>query len=133
MKKIIPLLGLLLIVAMTFVIPIALAEVNFDQPLTAQETQQFDQILNPLMKIYNFTAKDMMALVGLSWRLGESNTFQRMNLNVKKYGDFGSGYLSDPKTKGFLKQNYAKHPEIFRHSWSSYQQYSDGKKSKKQN
>ena len=54
MKKIIPILGLLLIVAMTFVIPIALADVNFDQPLTAQETQQFDQILNPLMKIYNF-------------------------------------------------------------------------------
>jgi len=42
-----------------------------------------------VMKIYNFTAKDMMALVGLSWRLGETNTFQRMNLNVKKYGDFG--------------------------------------------
>ena len=32
----------------------------------------------------------------------------------KKYGDFGSGYISDPKTKDFLKKNYSKCPEIFR-------------------
>jgi len=40
----------------------------------------------------------------------------------KKIGhDFGSGYPSDPKTIKFLKENYGKYPEIFRHSWSSCQ------------
>ncbi|MDP3918457.1 MAG: ribonuclease HII [Nanoarchaeota archaeon] len=38
----------------------------------------------------------------------------------KKYGDFGSGYPSDPKTKAFLDKNWDKHKEIFRTSWSSY-------------
>ncbi len=45
----------------------------------------------------------------------------------KKYGDFGSGYLSDPKTKGFLKQNYAKHPEIFRKTWQPFKDAVMGK------
>lgn len=46
--------------------------------------------------------------------------------------DFGSGYPADPITKRFLKENWDRYPEIFRHSWSSYQEYSEGKKSKKQ-
>jgi len=37
-----------------------------------------------------------------------------------KYGDFGSGYPSDKKTQDYLKQNWKKHPEIFRKSWASY-------------
>ena len=51
----------------------------------------------------------------------------------KEIGEnIGSGYPGDPITKEFLKNNWAKYPEIFRHSWSSYLQYSNGKKSKKQ-
>jgi ribonuclease HII len=42
----------------------------------------------------------------------------------KKYGDFGSGYPSDPKTKKFLEQNHSKYPELFRQSWSSYKKFS---------
>lgn len=38
----------------------------------------------------------------------------------KKYGKLGSGYAHDPITVKFLKENWAKHPEIFRHSWESY-------------
>lgn len=41
----------------------------------------------------------------------------------KKYGDMGSGYMTDPKTKRFLEQNWEKHPELFRQSWASYQAY----------
>ncbi|MBI1935615.1 ribonuclease HII [Candidatus Woesearchaeota archaeon] len=35
--------------------------------------------------------------------------------------DFGSGYLSDPKTVEFLKNNFEKYPELFRKSWFPYQ------------
>ncbi|MEK6816222.1 MAG: ribonuclease HII [Nanoarchaeota archaeon] len=43
----------------------------------------------------------------------------------EKYGDLGSGYPSDPVTKEFLKNNWSKHPEIFRKTWASYKVYSD--------
>ena len=58
---------------------------------------------------------------------------KEIELLKEKIGDdFGSGYPADPKTKKFLKDNWDKYPEIFRKSWSSYQVYSDGNKSKKQ-
>ena len=58
---------------------------------------------------------------------------EEVELIKKQIGEnTGSGYPSDPVTKEFLKNNWEKYPEIFRHSWSSYLQYSDGKKSKKQ-
>ena len=43
--------------------------------------------------------------------------------NIKKeLGiDFGSGYLSDPKTVEFLKNNFEKYPGLFRKSWFPYQ------------
>lgn len=37
-----------------------------------------------------------------------------------KYGNIGSGYPSDPKTKRFLQENWSKYPELFRKTWSSY-------------
>ena len=40
----------------------------------------------------------------------------------------GSGYPSDPKTKKFLKENYIKHKDIFRKSWSTYQRLVDSEK-----
>lgn len=45
----------------------------------------------------------------------------------KKYGDFGSGYASDPKTKEFLKKNYLVHPEIFRKTWQPYKDLVSGR------
>jgi len=35
--------------------------------------------------------------------------------------DFGSGYMSDPKTVEFLKNNSENYPELFRKSWFPYQ------------
>ena len=35
--------------------------------------------------------------------------------------DFGSGYMSDPKTVEFLRNNFEKYPELFRKSWFPYQ------------
>ncbi len=44
----------------------------------------------------------------------------------KEFGDFGSGYMSDPKTQDFLKVCYEKNggfPHIVRHKWSSVQKF----------
>lgn len=47
------------------------------------------------------------------------------------YGDVGSGYPSDPKTKKFINDNYKKHPEIFRHSWSTLKKTVENEEQKK--
>lgn len=49
----------------------------------------------------------------------------------KKYGNLGAGYPSDPTTQKFLKENWNKHPEIFRKSWISWQNHKNGKDQKK--
>ncbi len=46
----------------------------------------------------------------------------------KKIGeDFGSGYLTDPKTTAFLEKNYEKHHEIFRKTWMPYKRAAGNK------
>ncbi|MFA6461752.1 MAG: ribonuclease HII [Candidatus Woesearchaeota archaeon] len=42
--------------------------------------------------------------------------------------DFGSGYLSDPKTQDFLKNYHDKYPELFRRMWRPYKDIVDSKK-----
>lgn len=39
--------------------------------------------------------------------------------------DFGSGYMSDPKTQEFLKKHHKTHPQLFRRSWQSYKDAED--------
>ncbi|MBI2657897.1 ribonuclease HII [Candidatus Woesearchaeota archaeon] len=36
--------------------------------------------------------------------------------------DFGSGYMSDPKTVEFLQKNFEKYPDMFRKSWFPYRE-----------
>jgi ribonuclease HII len=38
----------------------------------------------------------------------------------KQYGDTGPGYPANPATQKFIKENWKKHPEIFRKSWSTF-------------
>lgn len=45
--------------------------------------------------------------------------------------DFGSGYLSDPKTQDFLKDYHDKYPELFRRMWQPYQDILERKKQKR--
>ncbi|GAG16811.1 unnamed protein product, partial [marine sediment metagenome] len=49
----------------------------------------------------------------------------------KKVGDFGSGYMADPKTADFLKNNYNKYPWIFRKSWISFKKTVSNRNQKK--
>ena len=45
----------------------------------------------------------------------------------QKYGNTGPGYTSNAITQKFLKENWEKHPEIFRHSWVSYKNHKEAK------
>ncbi|MFC1774681.1 ribonuclease HII [Nanoarchaeota archaeon] len=42
------------------------------------------------------------------------------DLKKKLNSDFGSGYLSDPKTQKFLKESWKEHHSVFRKSWRPY-------------
>lgn len=45
--------------------------------------------------------------------------------------DFGSGYMSDPKTQKFLQEHHATYPHLFRKKWKSFQKAVEKKKQKK--
>lgn len=45
--------------------------------------------------------------------------------------DFGSGYLSDPKTIAFFDKYFEVYPDIFRKSWAPYRDKVDGKSQRK--
>ena len=45
--------------------------------------------------------------------------------------NFGSGYMTDPKTTEFLEKNYEKYPDLFRKSWFPYQDVLNKKFQKK--
>jgi ribonuclease HII len=45
----------------------------------------------------------------------------------KKYGNTGPGYMSNEITQKFLKENWEKHPEIFRQTWISYKNHKNAK------
>ncbi len=49
----------------------------------------------------------------------------------KKYGEIGPGYPSNPVTQKFIKENWEKHPEIFRKSWATWQNHKKAKGQKK--
>lgn len=47
-----------------------------------------------------------------------------------KYGEIGSGYPADPITQKFIKENWNKHPEIFRKSWATFKNIANKKEQK---
>lgn len=51
----------------------------------------------------------------------------RRELNI----DFGSGYMSDPKTKEFLEKYHDQFPHLFRKQWRSYSNLIEKKKQSK--
>ena len=52
-------------------------------------------------------------------------------LKAKIKIDFGSGYMSDPKTQDFLDKYHDQYPELFRKKWQSYKDAVERKKQKK--
>ena len=66
-------------------------------------------------------------IVGAASILAKVTRDKRIKELEKKYGKIGSGYPSDPITQKFLKENWDRHPEIFRKSWLPYKNISSKK------
>lgn len=62
--------------------------------------------------------------------IAKVNRDQEVEELKREYGEIGSGYLSDPLTIRFLKDNWDK-IDIFRKSWSTWQEYKIKKEQKK--
>ena len=52
-------------------------------------------------------------------KVTRDNEIEKIKKKIKI--DFGSGYMSDPKTVDFLEKNYEKFPDLLRKSWFPYQ------------
>jgi ribonuclease HII len=65
--------------------------------------------------------------VGAASILAKATRDREMERIQEKYGETGPGYTSNEITQKFLKENWEKHPEIFRHSWISYKNHKDAK------
>jgi len=68
--------------------------------------------------------------VGAASILAKVTRDREMEKIQKKYGNTGPGYMSNETTQNFLKENWEKHPEIFRHSWISYKNHKNAKHQK---
>ena len=111
-------------------------KVIVDCPSTNKKA--FTDFLNKRMKVKTeilceHKADFLFCEVSAASILAKCAREEEMEVMRKKLGiECGSGYPADPVTKEFLKNNWEKYPEIFRKSWSSYLEYSGGKRSKKQ-
>ncbi len=70
-------------------------------------------------------------IVGASSILAKCAREEEVAKLKKKYGDIGSGYMADPKTKKFFDENFEKHSEIFRKTWTPYSDHVNNKFQKK--
>ncbi|MBW2976056.1 ribonuclease HII [Candidatus Woesearchaeota archaeon] len=62
-------------------------------------------------------------------KVTRDNEIEKIKKKIKK--DFGSGYMADPKTIGFLEKYYEKYPDLFRKSWFPYKEILNKKFQKK--
>tara|TARA_Y100000310_G_C20604798_1_gene774951 strand:+ start:108 stop:740 length:633 start_codon:yes stop_codon:yes gene_type:complete len=96
----------------------------------SNNNQAFKDYMEKLLKqktelIVENKADENYPIVGAASILAKVTRDNEIKKLRDKYGDLGSGYPADPKTKEFLKQNHNKHPEIFRQTWASYKKYKD--------
>ena len=71
-------------------------------------------------------------IVGAASILAKERREEEIKKIKDKIGiDFGSGYLSDPRTSIFMQQNFKTYPEIFRKTWAPYKELMSGKHQKK--
>lgn len=82
---------------------------------------------NKVMLIVEHKADTKYLVCSAASILAKVRREEIMDKIKEKYGDTGSGYPSDPKTKDFIKKNWNKHQEIFRKSWQTYKKIAQQK------
>lgn len=73
------------------------------------------------------------AVVGAASIISKVKREEEIENLKKEYGEIGPGYMSNKITQNFFKENFEKHPEIFRKSWTPYKKAVHGKKQLKLN
>ena len=61
---------------------------------------------------------EIVSAASIIAKVTRDNEIEKIKNKIKI--DFGSGYLSDPKTKEFLDKYHEEHSELFRKSWKPY-------------
>jgi len=56
---------------------------------------------------------------------------KKMDEIKQKHGETGPGYTSNLVTQKFVKENWDKHPEIFRKTWSTFKRHAEKKGQKR--
>jgi ribonuclease HII len=77
-------------------------------------------VLNKIKLIVTHKADRDFIECGAASIIAKTERENHMDKLKKKYGNIGPGYTSNEITQKFIKENFDKHPEIFRKSWSTF-------------
>ena len=81
--------------------------------------------------IVEHKAESKFLTVAAASIIAKVNRDREVNSLQKKYGNIGPGYSSNPITQKFVKENWDKHPELFRKSWVTWKNHKEAKEQKK--
>jgi ribonuclease HII len=81
--------------------------------------------------IADHKAESKYLVVAAASIIAKVNRDREVEKLEKKYGAIGPGYPSNETTKKFVKENWDKHPELFRKSWSTWKKHKNAKDQKK--
>jgi len=90
-----------------------------------------ERLEKPVQLIVEHKADVNYPIVSASSILAKVTRDLEIDKIKKNVGDFGSGYMSDPRTSEFLKENFNKYPWIFRKSWISFKTVVNNKNQRK--
>ena len=101
----------------------------------AHYTNYLKKFINQEMElIIEHKADYKYTLVGASSIIAKVEREKEVEEIEKKIGQkIGSGYMSNPQCQKFTKENWEKHPDLFRKSWMPYKKLISGKSQKKLN
>ncbi|MBI2662903.1 ribonuclease HII [Candidatus Woesearchaeota archaeon] len=81
--------------------------------------------------IVDHKAESKYPVVAAASIVAKVNRDREVESLEKRYGNIGPGYTSNPITQKFVKENWDKHPELFRKSWITWKNHKDAKEQKK--
>ncbi|MBI2667899.1 ribonuclease HII [Candidatus Woesearchaeota archaeon] len=76
-------------------------------------------------------AESKFPVVAAASIIAKVNRDRELDQLEKKYGNIGPGYSSNEITQKFVKENWDKHPELFRKSWITWRNHKDKKEQKR--